>query len=77
MRKEFKKILELEDDLEVVGEAMNGPPSRHQGQKASSRIGADGHYHAAFEWAKSHLPDSHGRGGSQKSTSIQVTLGIL
>ena len=25
VRKEFRKILELEDDLEVVGEAKNGP----------------------------------------------------
>jgi DNA-binding NarL/FixJ family response regulator len=33
LRKEYRKILELEDDLEVVGEAKNGPQAVAMGKQ--------------------------------------------
>lgn len=38
VRKEFRKILELEDDLEVVGEAKDGHEAVALAKKTSSRV---------------------------------------
>ena len=37
VREGFRKMLELEGDIEVVGEAQRRPPGGRTGQKTSSR----------------------------------------
>jgi CheY-like chemotaxis protein len=67
VRTEFRRILELEDDLEVVGEAKNGHLAVAMVKKTSSRISFDGRCNAAAQWFASHSPDSQSRPGHQST----------
>jgi DNA-binding NarL/FixJ family response regulator len=54
VREDFRKILELEDDFEVVGEAENGRQAVALVKKLQSRSGRHGHRDTIAQWFGSH-----------------------
>ena len=54
------------------GRSEKRPSGGRHGQKTSSRIGADGRYHATAQWLASHQPDSQGLPRHQGAHAVRA-----
>ena len=72
VREGFRKLLEAEDDIEVIGEARDRPPGGGIDQTLRPRRGRDGHCDAAAQWVGSHTADPQIRSQHQDSDSLRA-----